>query len=219
MKKYFFAVGLFFCSTVIAQQHKIAYGFQTALNINSASGNAVSSQYKSSLTGIGVGGHIQINTATHFGIKAQLQFDQNGWSYRSLTFMGTGLAPLNKGDVLYRLNYINLPVMATYSTGKKIQFTSGLGIFAGALVSDHYITKIKEPSSSSSTSKSTSSKSINFGIAAEAGIQIPLAEKLKLDITLHNNFGLANTLKNNTGYSNNIKLNTLSFQAGLTWSR
>ena len=216
MTKYWLALSFLYCNSSFAQQNKFEYGIQTALNINSANGNAVSSQYKSTLTGFGVGVHVQFKTGTRTGIKAVVQFDQNGWSYRSLTFNGTGLTPLNKGDVLYKLNYINLPLLATYTFGKKIIFTTGAGFFTGALVSDHFTIKIKEPSPNITTTKSTSTKSFNFGIAAEAGIQIPLRSKLKLDIGLHDNYGLANTLINNSPNKNVIKTNTYSFVVGLS---
>jgi hypothetical protein len=216
MKKYWLALSILYCSNSFAQQHKFEYGIQTALNINSAYGNAVTSEYKSTLTGFGAGVHLRYNATSHAGIKATLQFDQNGWSYRSVTFNGTGLAPLNKGDVLYKLNYINLPVLATYSFGKKIIFTTGAGFFTGVLVSDHFTIKIKEPSPNTTTTKSSSTKSFNFGIAAEAGIQIPLQSKLKLDIGLHDTYGLTNTLINNGPNKSVIKTNVFSFIVGVS---
>jgi hypothetical protein len=106
--------------------------------------------------------------------------------------------------------------MATYAAGKKIKFTAGAGFFAGALVSDHFTIKIKEPAASTTTNKSNSTKSFNFGITAEAGIQIPLQSKLKLDIGLHDNYGLANTLINNGPYSSKIKTNAFAFVLGLS---
>mgnify|MGYP000202059953 CR=1 FL=1 len=77
MKKYWLALSILYCSSSFAQQHKFEYGIQTALNINSAYGNAVTSQYKSTLTALGAGVHIRYNITSHTGIKAILQFDQN----------------------------------------------------------------------------------------------------------------------------------------------
>jgi hypothetical protein len=107
--------------------------------------------------------------------------------------------------------------MAAFTTGNKIKFTSGAGIFAGVLLSDHFTTTIKGPPASTSTSKSNSSKSFNFGFSAAAGIQIPIAAKLKFDIGVHDNFGIANTLKSNAPYKSEIKTNAFSVMTGLTW--
>jgi hypothetical protein len=218
MKNYWLVLGILYCSSSFAQQHTFEYGIQTALNINSAYGNAVTSQYKSSSTGFGAGVHIQFKTGKHTGIKTILQFDQNGWSYRDLVFASPGPGPLptSAADVFYKLNYINLPVLATYAAGKKIKFTAGAGFFTGLLVSDHFTTKIKTPAASTTTTKSNSTKSFNFGIAAEAGIQVPLQSKLKLDIGIHDNYGLTNTLIINSSYKNEIKTNAFSFVAGIS---
>lgn len=209
---------ILFCSSSFAQQHKFEYGIQTALNINSVYGNAVTSQYKSTLTALGAGVHIRYNATAHTGIKAILNLDQNGWSYRNLSFAspGPGPLPFSIGDVFYKLKYINLPVMATYSAGKKIKLTAGAGIFAGVLISDDFTIKIKEPTPSTNTYESNSTKSFNFGIAAEAGIQIPLQSKLKLDIGLHDNYGLTNTLINNGPNKSVIKTNAFSFVVGVS---
>ena len=199
-----------------AQKHSWQYGFQAAININSAYGNAVNKDYKSTLTGVGIGGHIQYNLSNHIGITAMPQYDQNGWSYRNLTFASASGSGFDKGDVLMKRNYLNLPVLATYTTGKKIRFTMGTGIFLGLLLSNHFIVKIKEPTTSSTKSTSSSTKSFNFGIAANAGIQIPLQQKLKLIIVIHDNYGLLNTNKTTSAYTSTIKTNTLSLITGLT---
>ena len=123
MKRYFIPVLMLITIKSYAQKHNWEYGFQVGININSAYGTAVSKDYKSILPGLGIGGHIQYNLSNHIGITAMPQYDQNGWSYRNLTFESTSGGVFDKGDVLMKKNYLNLPILATYTTGKKIRFT------------------------------------------------------------------------------------------------
>lgn len=216
MKRYLIVTLMLIAIKSNAQKHNWEYGFQAGININSAYGTAVSKDYKSILPGLGIGGHIQYNLSNHIGITALPQYDQNGWSYRNLTFASASGNGLDKGDVLMKRNYLNLPILATYTTGKKIKFTIGTGVFFGLLLSNHFIVKIKEPTTSSTKSTSSSAKSFNFGITANAGIQIPLQQKLKLIIGIHNNYGLVNTNKTASAYTSTIKTNALSLITGLT---
>lgn len=219
MKKYFAAVFILTALQGNAQKHTWEYGLQTGVNINSARGNGVNSSSKSTLTGFAIGGHMQYMLNQHVGIKAGLQFDQLGWSYRSLTLYGSGTSIFSTADALFRLNYLDLPVTAQYTSGKKIRFTSGAGIFVGTLLSSQFILKTKTPDPGTVKSKHEGTKTFNLGLAANAGIQIPLLHKLKLDIVIHNNLGLLNTHKRINDNSTSIRSNTFSFLAGLTWSR
>ena len=218
MKKYLVTIFILMATQCKAQKHSWEYGFQTGVNINSARGNGVSSSSKRSLAGFGAGGHLQYMLNSHLGIKAGLQFDQLGWSYHSLTLYGSGTSIFSTADALFRLNYLDLPVTAQYTSGKKIRFTSGAGIFIGTLLSGKFILKTKTPDASTTKSKHKGTKTFNFGIAANAGIQIPLQHKLKLDMGIHNNLGLFNTQKKINDYSTtSIRTNALSFLVGLTW--
>lgn len=216
MKRYLIATLMLIAIKSNAQKHSWEYGFHAGININSAYGTAVSKDYKSTLPGLGIGGHIQYNLSNHIGITAMPQYDQNGWSYRNLTFTSSSGGILDTGDIIIKRNYLNIPILATYTTGKKIKFTIGSGVFFGLLLSNHFIVKIKEPTTSSTKSNSSSAKSFNFGIAANAGIQIPLRQKLRLVIAIHDNYGLVNTNKTTTAYSSTIKTNALSLITGLT---
>ena len=99
---------------------------------------------------------------------------------------------LGTGDLLEKLNYLNLPVVAEYSFGKKIKFKVDAGFFAGYLLKATAVQKIKEPVASTHTFTLTNRKSINFGVSAGAGLQISLTSKIKLDLGIRDNLGLAN---------------------------
>ncbi len=201
-----------------AQKNKIEYGFQSGVNINSAYGNGISKTVNGALTGLHIGGHFKIQKTKHFGLKAILAYDQNGWAYRSLTFVdnnGTGLAT---GDLLSKLNYINLPLLAEYSFGDKIKFNLDAGVFVGYLLSNKMIRKIKEPVASTQKTSSSFRKSANLGVSVGGGVQIPVSAKIKLDLGIQNNLGLLNIYKSATTNTSTIKTNAFSVLCGITFN-
>jgi Outer membrane protein beta-barrel domain len=219
---------IFFSLTLIslfligkAQKHSMEYGFQSGLNLNSIHGNTGLKQSASVLTGLSVGGHFKINMNKRFGVKATLAYDQYGWALRSLVFADNFGAEIGKTDVLIKLNYLNLPLLAEYSFGNKVKFNLDGGIFLGFLVSNKIITKVTEslqPGQAPKTiSTSDNKKSTNFGILFGAAIQIPVTHKMKLDFGLRDNLGLTNISKSPTVNSSSIKTNAFSILAGVTF--
>jgi len=115
-----FLINLFLVGN--GQKAKIEYGFQSGLNISTAYGRNILKEHKAPLTGLHIGGHIKINKTENWGFKLIMSYDQIGWKYTSLTFesnsSSTGLVTV---DVIIKLNYLNMPVLAEYSFGKKVK--------------------------------------------------------------------------------------------------
>jgi opacity protein-like surface antigen len=203
-----------------AQKYNLEYSFQSGLNLNTIHGKTNLKQSASVLTGLSVGGHFKINVNKHFGLKAAVAYDQYGWANRSLVFEDNLGTEIGKSDVLSRLNYLNLPLLAEYSFGNKIKFNLDGGIFLGFLVSSKVITKVTESlqpgQAATTTSPSNSTKAINFGVAFGAGVQIPITNIFKLDFGVRDNLGLTNIGKSQT-VNSSIKTNTFSILAGVTF--
>lgn len=204
--------------TSIAQKNKIAYGFQSGVNLNTAYGNESLKKYAGTTAGLHIEGHFKIDITAHFGLKAILGYDQNGWVYRSLTFTNDVGNDLGSGNLKEKLNYLNLPIIAEYTFGKKIKFYADAGIFAGYLLKYTIVRKIKEPVASTTKTTSDFRKATNYGFTAGVGLQFPIASKIKLDFGLRNNLGLANIYKPVSTENGTIKTNSLSILAGVTCS-
>jgi hypothetical protein len=204
----------------IAQKHTMEYGIQSGINVNSIYGNNSLKKYSSILTGLSIGGHFKINMNKHFGVKAILAYDQYGWALRSLVFEDNFGVEIGKSDILSRLNYVNLPLLAEYSFGNKVKFNLDGGIFLGFLVSNKIITKVTEPlqpgQSPKTISTSENNKATNFGMSFGAGLQIPVTHTIKLDFGVRDNLGLANIYKSQAAGSA-IKTNAFSILAGVTF--
>lgn len=220
MKRILFIVifiNLFLSSN--AQKGKIEYGFESGLNISTAHGDGVSKDYMSPLPGLHMGGYMKINSAEHWGFKFLLSYDKIGWAYKSLSIQnntGTGLVT---ADILFNLDYLNMPVLFEYSFGKKIKLNFAGGPFLGILLNNKIVTNLKQPippnQEASSQVSSNNRESLNFGLTLGTGIQIPIASKIKFDFNLRNNIGVTNIYKSNSGQGSTIKTNTFSILAGL----
>jgi opacity protein-like surface antigen len=166
------------------------------------------------LAGLHIGGHIKINITSHFGVKTILAYDQIGSSYGSLMLensTGTGIV---RGELVSKLNYLNLPLLAEYSFGNKVKFNVNAGAFAGCLLKYTMITKTEEPGVSAKRTSPNTHKSTNFGISVGVGIQVPITTLIKLDIGIQDNLGLSNTYKN----GGTTKINSVAVIAGLTFA-
>ena len=202
-------------SNTYGQIAKFEYGIQSGININSANGNSIDKSHRKLTTGIAVGGHIRMKISDKVGIKLSVQYDQNGWSYHSLAFEDNTGTTLGTGDAIFKLNYLNIPVVTELSFGKKIRYRTNGGIFFGYLLSNQTIIKIKEPAPpniASTTSSSSEYRSTNFGLSFGIGMQIPVTHKLKLDLDMQDNIGLVNIDK----AGGDIKTNTILISAGLS---
>lgn len=205
------------------QAKSMEYGFAAGMNINSAYGSSINKTHREPLLGFNAGAHAKRNLSKRLGIKAVLRYDQQGFSYRSLTFESNPGNIIGKGDVLFKLNYLNLPVLAEYAFGKKVQFNMGAGLFFGLLLSNQIITKINEPTppnpATVTKSRSDFRKATNFGLSFSAGVQIPLSHQLQLTFSLQESYGLQN-INQSQGLSNtDMKTNTLGVGAGVVFKR
>ena len=203
-----------------AQDHLMEYGVSGGPNFNTAFGTAISKEDADGLIGYSFGVNVKMNLSQRFGVKALLQYDQIGWAYRSLIFENSNGTGFNKVDALFKMNYLNLPVVAEYTFGNKTTFYTNAGIFFGVLLNSKTITKQKEPTGPDIVTQSTAyRKSTNAGITLGAGMQMPVSSDIKLGIGLHNNLGLKNISKSpGSTAESTIKTNSLSILAGITYS-
>ncbi len=191
--------GLFFSCK--SQTTKFEYGFQGGLNNNYFIGKGLNKDHNGILTGLSIGGHVKMKTSERFGLKILLSYDENGYAYRSLTLENSTGTGFLKADILYRHNYINMPVLTEYSFGSKVKINFDAGAFIGVMLNSEVITKYKQPLPPGQHAEVRSSSNnyhpLNYGISLGFGIQIPVASKITLDFDLRNHTGLDNVVKLN----------------------
>lgn len=219
MDKAFIVVLLFFNLVVHAQKSKIEIGFQGGVNLNTVYGSGIDREVLGNTTGLSIGGNAKWNIIDRFGIRAQLSYDQMGYSLRNL-YLEDSVNGLAKADIRFKLNYLNLPVMAEFAFGRKVKFMIDAGGFIGVLLNSKALVNRVLPNGDHPfwySSPSSGYKKLNAGIATGLGIQIPLVSKVALTINARNYTGLTNISKSSAGYTFSRKTMTFSFLSGLSF--
>ena len=197
-----------------AQTKSLEYEFNGGVNLNSPYGNRGTSMS----AGYNVEGYIKPRVGKHFSIKTGLQYEQNGWAYRSLILESNITSGSSTSDIIYKLNYLNLPILGEYSIGRRVKFYADGGVFIGALLNSVILEKQKQSASNQVNIIKSSSdyyRRINFGVSIGVGTRIPLASKVNLVFDVKNNLGLTNIAK--TTSNSTMKTNAISISSGLAF--
>lgn len=203
-------------------QKSMEYGFLGGVNVNSTVGeNFFNKENLGVYVGKSFGGFFKINLSKQLGLKGMLQYDQNGFAFKGLTFEDVnGAAYPNTSNVILRNTYLNMPILAEYSFGKKLKINLNAGPFVGILLSSNlifekakgYLNGVQIPRKQ----KSENYQSLNYGIALGANFSMSVTKKVNLQFGVNNNFGLAKIFK--SGYlESKGKQNALSVLAGLSF--
>ena len=201
--------------------HKIEYGFLSGVNFNKIRLQGVNSylkEYVTNYTGVSVGGYFKVNITEQFGIKALVQYDQNGYRLGELTFTDSNGFPLTTGNVTIKINYLNFPIVGEFRFGNKIKYYINAGPYIGFVLSSNIVIKIRSTNTTPediSKEKTNSYKSTNMGASFGAGTQIPISKKIQLHVAVKNNIGLSNIIKPIPTDSSPYKTNTFSILAGI----
>jgi hypothetical protein len=220
MLKYLFSflLPVILSFTIKAQKHSFEYGLTGGVTINSASGSGVDLTKKSNFYGFSLGGQMKLNTSSQFGVRIIIEYAQLGWKFPSLTFADSVF--LHPGSATFKMNYLNLPVMAEYSFGKKLKYHLDAGLFLGLLINNQIVIKLADtyPSNAGNTSFSSDSRNtFNYGFAGGMGVELPIRKNNSIHLNLRDMAGLANVNKLTGSTGTKIFLNSLSATAGITW--
>ena len=203
----------------LAQKHPYEYGFQGGLVVGSANGSAIVSASKDRLTGMGFGIHFKRNFSPNVGLKIKINYEQMGWAYRSSFVEGNGnnSPALDRVDVLYRLPFLNIPVLAEYAFGKQLKVYVNAGPFIGFLLDSKFLVRYKDRNEPDVTSSTNRIKSLNAGIATGIGMSYPLSSTLKINLASSQQFGMMD-VENNSQSNLRTNLNAFTFMTGVSFS-
>lgn len=154
-----------------------------------------------SITGPVLGLAFDMQLSSLFTIQPELLYSQSG-GRNSYSFLGSTI------ESTYRINYLEVPILAKIELGNSDSHKGGLGVYAaaGPWVGFALNGKSKVTSPLGTVEQDftfddeDNAKRLNYGFAAGAGIN---AGKLTLD--LRYNFGVNNLLDNDADNSNDNK--------------
>ena len=204
--------------SIYAQNTEI--GFRAGPNLNSIRGNKIVNEFHDPLIGYSAGLQVRFNAHRKLSVFTALHYEQNGSRLNDIDFTDGFGSYLGTGDLLIHLNYLVVPVMARYSTGKNTKLFFSGGPFFGYLLQNKVVKKNTSNSGSSGTAVNTEPpnyKSINLGLSTAIGLHIPLHTNLSVEASFENHLGLAPIDESESTQKNHIKTNSINFYLGLSY--
>lgn len=181
-----FLSGIF--SAAFAQTKNTAeFGVNAGINGSTVvySGSNESSDYTGGVN-LGVSGEYYFSD--RWSIKARLSYDQKGW--------GNGVLTTDNGSRIYgvnfHLNYLTIPVMASWHFGRTRNWYLHFGPYAGILLNSR-------ESSNSGLNIQDAFNTSDFGVDVGIGVKIPVSDKMKFFIEYDGQSGLSNLFKYSDG--------------------
>jgi opacity protein-like surface antigen len=122
--------------------------------------------------------------STSWSIKGKLIYDRKGYDNEIINGVRTDI----------KLDYLTVPVMASWHFGPNKIFYAGIGPYVGFLLS------AKDTSFDADLKDGVNATDV--GIAYGFGVKIPVSNKLRLSLELEEADGFTNVVKDNGGFDN-----------------
>jgi opacity protein-like surface antigen len=169
-------------STSVFAQKKGDVEFGVNIGYNNSS---VSDSYDSSDTGSGfnLGGSMDYYFSNSWSVKTKLIYDRKGWD--------NGFIEDEFGSTItdFNLDYLTVPVMASWHFGNKRNWFLEFGPYVGFL--------LNAEETRFGTDVTDSFNETDFGLALGIGVKIPINDKLKLFFEYEGQGGLVDIFKQN----------------------
>jgi len=216
MKKLFLSIILLSLNQFVnAQTNKFELGVEVGPSVASVPGYLPIYFVTGSITA-------QYDISNIFAIKTGIGYERKGTANLQPFTDAQGNPTSGTISSSDQLQYLMVPILGKFSFGKDIKFIAEAGPYFGYLIKATEVLDITEPSGLNhhgSNDETSHFNTIDIGISAGVGIQIPLSDKLLLEVELRNNLGLANTYPTNfvgqTGPANE----TLDLLIGFRWTK
>ncbi|WP_264534891.1 porin family protein [Flavobacterium sp. N1736] len=184
-----------------AQETK--FGLKGGLNISNFSGDTEGIDFKSRI-GFNIGAFVEIKLSDKFAIQPEVLYSTQGATADDFADFETGIT----GDVAFKLNYINIPVMFKYYVAEKFNIEAGPQI--GFLTSAKTTTTLNGYSGEHDMDVKDSFESVDFGL--NLGAAYDFTEHFSAG--LRYNLGLANTAKTEPGDDSKVHNGVFSVNVG-----
>lgn len=169
----------------------------------------------------------QYNFTKMVSIRAEANFERKGdILYNARTFSITENQSYFTNTYAYNsIDYVTLPVTCRLYFGKKVQFYTNVGLYAGFVMAANRVTTdatFNRAESSTVTTTTTTTdisdniRKVDGGLVTGLGINIPVWKTLCLNFEARNNLGFANVNKGSDEFPNRFHNNSTSFLFGLS---
>ena len=207
MKKLFTTLAILlgcYSLTFAQQKGSVEFGANVGYN-NSYVNETYSNQSSDLIGGLNTGLFVDSYFSHNWSLKVEVNYDQKGW--------GNGYLSDNNGNtfdgVNFRLNYITIPVLASWHFGYSNNWYVHFGPYVGILVGAKETTDDIDVKQIFNT--------VDAGIDVGIGVKIPISNRAKIFFEYDGQGGLTNIFKDNGDYSSVQTLRS-SINAGINFS-
>jgi len=207
MKKLFTTLAILLgCYSLTFAQQKGSVEFGANIGYNNSYVNETYSNQSSDLIGgLNAGLFVDSYFSHNWSLKVEVNYDQKGW--------GNGYLSDNNGNtfdgVNFRLNYITIPVLASWHFGYSNNWYVHFGPYVGILVGAKETTDDIDVKQIFNT--------VDAGIDVGIGVKIPISNRARIFFEYDGQGGLTNIFKDNGDYSSVQTLRS-SINAGINFS-
>ncbi|NEV92594.1 PorT family protein [Psychroflexus sp. YR1-1] len=185
MKLTYIVLAVFFIgsiTTLNAQQEYFEYGFKGGVNIAQMTGDVPASYESRTSMKIGAFGIYKI--LPKLGIQAELLYSEQGFSNEPVP----ETIAIEKIEELLRMQYVNLPVLASYNLVENLWLEGGMqvGYLVKAVEDREEVRLINQgevTSETTSTAKTDNYERIDFGLAG--GLRYKLSQNFMVQARFH----------------------------------
>ncbi|WP_461453565.1 porin family protein [Mucilaginibacter sp.] len=207
MKKIFTTLAIIlgcYSLTFAQQKGSVEFGANVGYN-NSYVNETYSGNSSDFISGVNAGLFVDSYFSNAWSLKVEVNYDQKGWGNGFYTDQnGTTYDGVN-----FKLNYITVPVLASWHFGYTNNWYVHFGPYVGFLMSAKETTDNIDVKQVFNT--------VDGGLDLGIGVKIPISNRAKIFFEYDGQAGVVNIFKNSDDYSNVENLRS-SINAGINFS-
>ncbi len=191
MKNRFILFALIATAHLSAQVHKTEFGAEMGPGLSTMRGNAQLDMSKIPAPAFTGGVFFEYHFTDHFSLRTGLGIERKAGTTTGSVTDATGL---HIGEFRYRidLDYLNMPLLLRYSTGKKTKLFVNAGPYAAYLI--QATSSIRHPFIDGAQVERGQERFYNqldAGVSGGLGVSVPV-DAFKLSAEIRHNYGLYN---------------------------
>lgn len=163
-----------------SQASKFSIGTEFGPSIATLKRNPMDNGFHSKY-GFSTGISIEYLFSNHFSLKSGLFYDTKGAKIKSYDY--------ERPDIEFNYDCISLPVLISFSIGNNARVNFSSGCFLGYFLSAKDSATISYKNEEYNDNNHEVTK-IDFGLAFELGLTIPVSEKIALSYSVKDNLGM-----------------------------
>lgn len=182
----------------------VELGFNSGVNFSLVGNNSGNSDTS---TGFNLSASADYFFSNRWSLKSKLIYDKKGWDNGFVENSSFDPSIQGSYQTNFNLNYLTIPVLASWHFGKKRNWQLHFGPYTGFLLNANETTF--------GTKLTQAFNTVDFGLSLGVGVKIPISDKLKLSLEYDEQTGFTEIFKENS--ASTITNSRTSFNIGVNF--